>query len=195
MSGTIGTSYLEAGGYETYGPSLLSLTGSALGPGSTANVAPYARAAWQWDWNGQSAHVGALLLSANINPAISAFSANGSQGKNLYTDYALDAGYQYLGDGTNIGTAYMLLVHEDQDLKGSFNTGASSQASSNLNQLRMNTTVLLQKHLRADARLAIHLGQVESIAVRAGADHRQSHRQARQQCLHHRGRLDPVRQG
>ena len=34
----------------------------------------------------------------------------------------------------------MLLVHEDQDLKGSFNTGASSQASSNLNQLRMNTT-------------------------------------------------------
>jgi hypothetical protein len=48
-------------------------------------------------------------------------------GQNLYTDYALDAGYQYLGDGTNIGTAYMLLVHEDQDLKGSFNTGVSSQ--------------------------------------------------------------------
>ena len=132
--------YLEGGGYETYGPSLLSLTGSGLGPGSTANVAPYARAAWEWDWSGQSAHVGALLLSANINPAISAFSANGSQGKDLYTDYALDAGYQYLGDGTNIGTAYMLLVHEDQDLKGSFNTGASSQSSSNLNQLRMNTT-------------------------------------------------------
>ena len=177
-----------------YGPSLLSLTGSALGPGSTANVAPYARTAWQWDWNGQSAHVGALLLSANINPAISAFSANGSQGKDLYTDYALDAGYQYLGDGTNIGTAYMLLVHEDQDLKGSFNTGASSQASSNLNQLRMNKTYFYKNTYGLTLGWQYHLGEGESIAVRAGADHWQPHRQARQQRLHHRGRLDPVRQ-
>jgi hypothetical protein len=60
---------LEAGGYETYGPTLLSWTGNALGPGSTANIAPYVRAAYQWMWNDQAAHVGALLLSANINPA------------------------------------------------------------------------------------------------------------------------------
>jgi len=136
--------YLEAGGYETYGPSLLSGTGTALGPGSTANVAPYARAAWQWDWNGQSAHVGALLLSANINPAISAFSADGSNGRDRYTDFGLDAGYQYLGDGTHIGTAYMLFVHENQNLQGLFNTGGSSQTSSALNQLRMNTTYFYQ---------------------------------------------------
>ena len=61
--------YLEAGGYETYGPTLLSWTGNALGPGSTANIAPFVRAAYQWMWNDQAAHVGALLLSANINPA------------------------------------------------------------------------------------------------------------------------------
>lgn len=117
--------YVEAGGYETYGPSLLSAMGVSLGPGSTANIAPYARAAWQWDWNDQAAHIGALLLSANINPAISEHVADGSQGQNRFTDYALDAGYQYLGDGTHIGTAYLLYSHEDQDLKASVNSGTS----------------------------------------------------------------------
>ena len=53
--------YLEAGLYNTYGPSLLSLTGNAYGPGSTANPAPYVRAAYEWNWNGQSAHVGEHL--------------------------------------------------------------------------------------------------------------------------------------
>ena len=33
--------YLEAGLYNTYGPSLLSYTGNAYGPGATANPAPY----------------------------------------------------------------------------------------------------------------------------------------------------------
>jgi hypothetical protein len=132
--------YLEAGGYQTYGPSLLSATGATLGPGSTANIAPYARVAWQWDWNEQAAHVGALLLSANTNPAISAHTADGSHGRNRFTDYALDAGYQYLGDGTHIGTAYLIYTHEGQDLKAAFNTGNASQASNALNQLRMNAS-------------------------------------------------------
>jgi len=132
--------YLEAGGYQTLDSSLLSVTGNALGPGSTANIAPYARAAWQWDWDEQSAHVGALLLSANLNPSISAFSADSSQGRNRFTDYALDAGYQYLGDGTHIGTAYALLIHEDQSLKASFNNGSSSQTGNTLNQVRLNAT-------------------------------------------------------
>ena len=132
--------YLEAGGYQTYDSSLLNATGSALGPGSTANIAPYARAAWQWDWDDQSAHVGALLLSANLNPAISAHSADNSQGRNRFTDYALDAGYQYLGDGTHIATVYALLIHEDQDLKAAFNSGSSSQASNSLNQVRLNAS-------------------------------------------------------
>lgn len=136
--------YVEAGGYQTYGPTLLSATGNALGPGATANIAPYARLAYQWDWNQQSAHLGGLLLSANINPATSAHTADGSQGQDRYTDYALDAGYQYLGDGTHIGTAYLLFIHEAQDLRSSFNTGASSQAGSNLNQVRMNASYFYQ---------------------------------------------------
>ena len=132
--------YLEAGAYQTYGPSLLSATGTALGPGSTANLAPYARGAWQWDWNGQAAHVGALLLSANINPAISEHTADGSHGRNQFTDFAVDAGYQYLGDGTHIATAYLLYIHELADLKAAFNTGGADPANNALNQLRVNTS-------------------------------------------------------
>ena len=131
--------YLEAGGYGTYGPTLLSWTGNALGPGSTANIAPYVRAAYEWQWSDQAAHIGGLLLSANINPAISAFSANTSQGRNTYTDYGVDAGYQWLSDPSIVG-AYVLYVHEDQNLKASVATGNSSQPSNALNQLNANTS-------------------------------------------------------
>ena len=132
--------YLEAGGYETYSPGFLATTGNALGPGATANIAPYARVAWQWDWNQQSAHIGGVLLSANLNPAISATLANSSQGQDRFTDYGFDAGYQYLGDGTHIITANMLVVRENQHLQGSFNAGTSSQIDSVLDQVRVNAT-------------------------------------------------------
>ena len=184
--------YFEAGGYETYGPSLLSWTGNALGPGSTANIAPYVRAAYQWDWNGQSAHIGALLLSANINPAISAFSADGSHGRNQYTDYGLDAGYQFLGD-PNIASAYVLYVHENQNLKGSFNTGASSQPSNGLNQLNMNATYYYQNTYGATLGWQYTWGTANPSAIPAGTRHWQPQRQAKQQRLHRRGRLDTLR--
>jgi hypothetical protein len=132
--------YAEAGGYETYGPTLLSATGASLGPGSTSNSAPYARVAWQWQWNDQAAHIGGLLLSANINPAISEHTATSANGQNRFTDYALDAGYQYLGDGRHIGTAYLLYIHENQDLNAAFNTASSAGRSSSLNQMRMNAS-------------------------------------------------------
>ena len=59
--------YLEAGLYNTYGPTLLSATGTTFGPGATAHPAPYARAAYEWNWTGQSAHVGALFLATPIS--------------------------------------------------------------------------------------------------------------------------------
>jgi hypothetical protein len=136
--------YFEAGGYGTYSPSFLSTTGNALGPGATANIAPYVRAAWQWDWNQQSAHVGGLLLSANLFPSISATMSDSSQGQNRLTDYGFDAGYQYLGDGTHIVTGNALFIHENQHLQASFNAGASSQVNSALNQVRVNATYYYQ---------------------------------------------------
>jgi hypothetical protein len=132
--------YFEAGAYSTYGPTLLSATGRSLGPGSTNNPAPYVRGAYQWDWNEQSAHVGALFLNGNINPATSAFTATGAFGHDRYTDIAIDGGYQYLGDRTHTVTAYAIFVHEDQALKGSFNAGNASQVYGSLNQVRANAS-------------------------------------------------------
>ena len=132
--------YLDVGGYGTYGPSLLSATGNSLNQGATSNIAPYGRIAYQWDWGTQAAHIGALVLSANINPAISEHTADGSFGHNRYTDWGIDAGYQFLGDGTHIGTAYVLFVRENQDLTASFNQGDSSRTGSALNQVNFNAS-------------------------------------------------------
>ena len=63
------------------------------------------------------------MLIANINPAISGILLHGSFGHNRYTDWGIDAGYQFLGDGTHIGTAYVLFVRENQDLPASLNQG------------------------------------------------------------------------
>jgi hypothetical protein len=136
--------YLEAGVYNTFDKRLLSFTGNALGPGSTASPAPYLRAAYEWNWNAQSAHVGGIFLRSNINPATGAFTSDGSMGHNSYTDYAVDGSYQFIGDGTHIVTAMGIFDHEVQNLAGAFNAGASSQTNNTLNQLRTSATYYYQ---------------------------------------------------
>jgi hypothetical protein len=137
--------YLEAGLYNTFGPSLLSLTGNAYGPGSTANPAPYVRAAYEWNWNGQSAHIGGIFLHSNFNPATTAFTSDGSLGHDSYTDYAVDGGYQFIGDGTHIVSVLGIFDHEAENLVGSFNSGSSSQAGNSLNQTRLSVTYYYQQ--------------------------------------------------
>ncbi len=136
--------YVEAGGYNTYGPTLLSATGTTLGPGATANVAPYARVAYEWDWAGQSAHVGGLFLHSNLNPATGDRSVDGSFGRDSYTDLAFDAGYQFLGNGTHIATIDGIFTHESQNLRGSFGMGSSSQTGNHLDQVRVNLSYWFQ---------------------------------------------------
>jgi hypothetical protein len=132
--------YFEAGGYSTYGPTLLSLTGTTYGPGATNTISPYLRAAYEWNWNGQDAYVGTVFLSSNINPAIAERSATAAFGRNYFRDLAVDGGYQFLGNGTNVASLYGIYVHEFADLTGSFNMGASSTKSSPLNQVRANVS-------------------------------------------------------
>ncbi|HKM64516.1 MAG TPA: hypothetical protein VJY39_18685 [Acidisphaera sp.] len=142
--------YLEAGGYATPGPSLLHVVGHTLGAapfGSTRNIAPYARVAYEWNWGEgrQSAHVGGLFLHSNFNPSTSAYSVDGSSGHNGYTDLAIDAGYQFLGNRTHIFTAEGIYTNEQQNLQGAFNAGTSSQANNNLQQVRLTLTYYYQQ--------------------------------------------------
>ncbi len=132
--------YVEGGLYNTFGPTLLSLTGTALDPGATANPAPYARIAYEWNWAGQSAHVGALALYSNLNPATGDHTVDTTFGRNSYTDVAIDGGYQFLGDGTNIATVDAIFTHEDQNLKAFTAAGSSTAPGNHLNQIRLNLT-------------------------------------------------------
>jgi hypothetical protein len=137
--------YLEAGLYNTYGPTLLAMTGSGYGPGATSNPAPYLRAAYEWNWNGQSAHAGGIFLHSNINPATNTFVSTGALGHDSYTDYAVDGGYQYTGDGTHVASLLGIYDHEEQNLAGSFNAGVASQAVNRLDQIRVSCTYYYQQ--------------------------------------------------
>lgn len=130
--------YAEVGLYNTYGPTLLKVTGATLGPGATSAPAPYARVAYEWNWAGQSAHVGGLLLHANLNPATGDRTVDSSFGQDSYTDVAIDGGYQFLGNGTHVATIDGIFTHEFQDLRGSTGMGTSSQPGNQLNQVRLN---------------------------------------------------------
>jgi hypothetical protein len=136
--------YVEGGLYNTYGRTLLNLTGATLGPGATANPAPYGRVAYEWNWNAQSAHIGAVALYSNLSPANGERSVETMFGRDSYTDIAIDGGYQFLGDGTNIATIDAIFTHEEQNLKASTALGASTGPGNHLNQIRVNMTYFYQ---------------------------------------------------
>jgi hypothetical protein len=142
--------YLEAGAYNTFSPWMLARFGDDYGIGATTSPAPYLRAAYEWNWNSQAAHVGAIFMHADVNPPNGiAFQTDGSMGVDHYTDYALDASYQYLGDGTHIVTVQGIYTHEDQNLKGTtafFNAGNGTTfgSGSSLNQIRLNAAYWYQ---------------------------------------------------
>ena len=60
--------YLEAGAYTTIGTWSLARFGNDFGVGSSQGAMPYLRAAYEWNWNAQAAHVGALYMQSNVNP-------------------------------------------------------------------------------------------------------------------------------
>ena len=136
--------YVEGGLYNTYGPTLLNLTGATLGPGATANPAPYGRVASEWNWDRQSAHIGAVALYSNLSPANGERTVDTSSGRDSYTDVAIDGGYQFLGDGTNTATVDAILTHEAQNLKASTALGTATGPNNHLNQIRLNLTYFYQ---------------------------------------------------
>ena len=125
--------YLEGGVYTTPSGWALARFGNDLGAGAIAGAAPYARVAYEFQWNNQSAYVGALFMQADVNPPTGVpFQSSGVNGQDRYTDYAFDAGYMFLGDGTYIVTAQGIYTHEDQRLNATSGVGATSS----LDQIR-----------------------------------------------------------
>lgn len=134
--------YLEAGAYSSMNSWTTARLGEAYGVGAIQGAAPYVRAAYQWEWDDQLAHVGGLFMQAGVNPTTGEHQTDGSFGRNTYADYALDASYAWLGDGTNIWTLQTIYTHENQDLVGStsaFNAfnGTSYGNKSHLDNYRL----------------------------------------------------------
>jgi hypothetical protein len=133
--------YLEGGAYSTLSPWVLARIGNDFGVGSTASPAPYLRAAYEWQWGKSDAHVGALFMYADVHPPTGVpFQTTGAGGSDHYTDYAFDAGYQFLGDGTHIATVQTIFTHENQNLSGSAAATGFTTTQYNLNQVRANVS-------------------------------------------------------
>jgi len=137
--------YLEGGAYSTLSPWTLARIGNDYGIGSTNSPAPYLRVAYEWQWGtSAAAHVGALFMHANVNPPTGIpFQTTGVNGSNNYTDYAVDAGYQFLGNGTHIATVQAIFTHEAQNL-GASAAGTGFGSNYGLNQIRANVAYWYQ---------------------------------------------------
>jgi len=137
-----GKLYLEAGAYNTLGVWSLARMGNGYSIGSTTSPAPYLRAAYEWQWGNNAAHVGATFMHADVNPldpnGLPGRTTNAS-GSDHYTDYAADAAYQFLGDGTHMVTIQGIYTYEDQNL-ASTSSGTGYGAKYNLNQIRANAS-------------------------------------------------------
>ena len=134
--------YFEGGFYQTQSPWMLKAGGNNYGIGSTPGVAPYVRAAYEWNWGDNSAHAGAMFMQANVSPVSGVRQTSAAFGQDTYTDMSADAGYQYLGTGKHVFTVDAIYTHEQQALNASaasFNNanGTSFGSKYNLDQFRI----------------------------------------------------------
>ena len=136
--------FLDLGVYNTFSPWTLARIGNDFGIGSTTSPAPYARIAYEWGWDNQAAHIGAIFLHADVSPPNGVpFQTDRSMGNDHYTDFAIDAGYEFLGDGTHIVAVQGIFTHEESNRKGTAAAlnaanGTSYASASSLNQIRAN---------------------------------------------------------
>ena len=100
--------YAEVGGYRSLSPHLLNTIGVEDEAGKVSGVASYGRLAYQKDFGKQVASVGLVAMHAAILPEREPGPIN------KYTDYGIDATYQYLGNRKNIVAANFTYLIEDQ---------------------------------------------------------------------------------
>ncbi len=127
--------YTEAGAYFTPGNGFLRALGASADAGIIEGAAPYARAAFQQDWGDQNYEVGAFALFANVHPPDVVSAATDD-----FTDFGIDASYQYMGDGSNIYTINARFTHEEQNLGASFTADAVAHPHNALEDLRVDAS-------------------------------------------------------
>ncbi len=131
--------YGELGIYRALDPGAAKFVGTFAGPGTIDGVAPYGRIAYEWNFNGQTVHIGALGMMAAIKPNYMS-----GVGTDKYADIAADASYQWTGDGTHSVTLQGIALHERQQLDATLGQGGSDAAKHSLEQVRLNAVYFYQ---------------------------------------------------
>ncbi|MGO8919070.1 MAG: hypothetical protein ACLQJR_24480 [Stellaceae bacterium] len=101
-------------------------------------VAPYWRGAWEQDWGRNSLEFGTFGIKADTHPT-----GVGEHGPtDTFTDVALDAQYQYIGDN-HIFSAYATWIHEDRD----FNATVAANPHNTLDTARITGSYFYNRKL------------------------------------------------
>lgn len=124
--------YLEYGGYKGLGAGLRRNIGEDNGD-KISGFNPYWRAALQHNFAHSFVHVGTFGLHDSLTPGY-----DRTYGKDSYTDYGVDASWQYTPNKRHHFSAYAANIHEQQHLDSSFGSGAASARNEFVNSFIAN---------------------------------------------------------
>ena len=151
--------YTEFGLYWTPSNRFLSAMGTDFGPGPISGVAPYFRVAYEKDYSDQNFSVGAFGFFPSLEPG-----GDNTTGKtDTYSDFGIDATYQFMGDGSSIWTANARYTHENQDLAASVLLGNSANASNSLDDFRIDGSYYWHNTLGATVQLFDTTGSQDAV--------------------------------
>jgi len=133
---------LEAGGYASLANNMQRGLGVAdAGQQLIDGGAPYWRAALQQDWKGHFFSLGHYGMIADVFPA-----RERSNGSDHYTDVAVDATYQYMGNPKHIFETKTSYIYEDQKLSASRLAGeVASTGNTYLTTFKFNTAYTFEQ--------------------------------------------------
>ncbi len=161
--------YVEVSGYRSAPTSFTNATTGGPGPlDSTAPVprissaaAPYWRAAWEQDWGNNALSFGTYGIWAETHPT-----GIGESGPtNTFSDVALDAQYQYIGDD-HIFSASATWIHE----RGKFNNVALAEHVHNtLDTERITGSYFYKRKIGGSAQLFSTTGTSDVLLYPAAA--------------------------
>jgi hypothetical protein len=132
--------YVEAGGYRSLSHAALDALNVEDAAGRISGLAPYWRIVSTHDAATHSWSVGAIGLSARLEPARMVGPTD------RYRDLGADASYTFLGSGKHVFTANGGLIHEQRTLDASFATGDASRRTGSLASRWVNASYYYDGH-------------------------------------------------
>ena len=126
--------YAEVGAYRSLSHGLLDTIGVEDEAGKISGVATYGRLAYQKDFGKQVASVGLVGMHVALHPE------RDPGPTNKYTDWGMDATFQYLGNRKNIVAANITYLHENQQRDFDVEEGITARRDHRLSSVRANVS-------------------------------------------------------